>query len=173
VGYAGGTTSHPTYHDLGDHSESFQVDYDPKVMSFARLLEEFWSCPNPCGQSGLRQYQSIIFYHNEEQKRLALASQVREARRRPEAFDTPILPVGEFTLAEDYHQKFYLRQYPKVEKELAAFYPDSLAWINSTAAMKLNAYFAGHGTWNVLEKEIDRLGLSAAGRKAVLNFMGP
>ena len=46
--YTGGTRKNPTYHDLGDHTESLQVDYDPARISYARLLEVFWDSHNPC-----------------------------------------------------------------------------------------------------------------------------
>jgi peptide methionine sulfoxide reductase MsrA len=158
---------HPTYHDLGDHSESIQVDYDPSQISFDSLLEEFWRSPNSCGRSGSRQYMSILFYHNEEQRNAALNSKEREAAKRNREIATPILPAGRFTIAEDYHQKFYLRQCPALERELSGRYRDAREFMNSTSAMKLNAYLAGHGTVEMLDKEIDSFGLSEAGRKLV------
>lgn len=134
------------------------------------MLEAFWSYPNSCERSGSRQYQSIIFYHNEDQKKAALTSLKREAAKRKGEITTPILPVGVFTVAEDYHQKFHLRQNSDLEKELMAFYPDAKDFMNSTAAMKLNAYLAGYGTSQMLAKEIGDFGLSAAGRKKLLEF---
>jgi methionine-S-sulfoxide reductase len=172
VGFAGGTKQKPTYHDIGDHSESFQVDYDPKQITFEKLLEEFWRSPNSCQRAGSRQYQSIVFYHNDEQKKLALASRERFAKKNKHAQETPVLPVGTFTLAEDYHQKFYLRQNRELEQELTAIYPALAEFTNSTAATKLNAYLGGHGTRKKLDKEIDDFGLSAEGKKKLREFVG-
>jgi len=87
------------------------------------------------------------------------------AGKNKHARETPVLPVGTFTLAEDYHQKFYLRQNRELERELTAFYPDLKDFVNSTAAMKLNAYLGGHGTRKTLDREIDDFGLSTAGKK--------
>jgi peptide-methionine (S)-S-oxide reductase len=172
VGYAGGAKKKPTYNDIGDHSESFQVDYDPKQTSFEKLLEAFWSQPNSCQRSGSRQYKSIIFYHNDKQKKQALASREREAAKRKHVIETPIQPLEAFTLAEDYHQKFHLRQERDLEKELTSIYPKLKDFVNSTAAMKLNAYLAGYGTRKTLEKEIDSFGLSADSKKKLLASVG-
>jgi methionine-S-sulfoxide reductase len=172
VGYAGGRKKNPTYYNLSDHSESFQVEFDPKETSFEKLLDEFWKYPNSCERSGSVQYRSIIFYANDDQKKAALASRDRQAKKRGQAIDTPILPLKSFTLAEDYHQKFFLRQQKEIEKELAAVYPDLKDFTNSTAAMKLNAYFGGYGSSKTLEKEIDHFGLSAANKKRLREFAG-
>jgi peptide-methionine (S)-S-oxide reductase len=172
VGYAGGKQKNPTYHDIGDHSESFQVDFDPKQISFEKLLETFWRSPNSCDRSGTLQYRSIVFYQNDAQKKLALASREREAAKRGYAVETPILPLESFTLAEDYHQKFYLRQEHELEKEIAAVYPNLDDFTNSTAAMKLNAYLGGYGSRKALDGEIDRLGLSMDAKKRLRELVG-
>ena len=74
VGYAGGTKKNPTYHDLGDHSETVQMDYDPTVISYTKLLDVFWDSHDPSLPSDSKQYMSIIFYHNDKQKELAIES---------------------------------------------------------------------------------------------------
>ena len=79
-------------------------------VSYAELLDLFWKTHNPCARPGSRQYMSAVFYHNEEQKRLALATRDREAARRGSPVTTQILPATEFWLAEDYHQKYMLRR---------------------------------------------------------------
>jgi peptide-methionine (S)-S-oxide reductase len=172
VGYAGGTKDHPTYYDLGDHSESIQVDYDPSQISFERLLAEFWSSPNSCERTGIRQYMSFIFYHNEEQRQAALASREREAAKRKQEIATPIVPADTFIVAEDYHQKYFLRQCRPLERELSARYASARDFMNSTTAMKLNAYLAGHRTRKMLDKEIDSFGLSEMGRTTLREAVG-
>jgi hypothetical protein len=118
------------------------------------------------------QYRSIIFYSSEEQKKTALTSRERESKKRGRIIDTPILPLDSFTLAEDYHQKFFLRQDNDLSAELTDVYPNLNEFTDSTAAMKLNMYLAGHGTRKMLEQEIDRLGLSEAGKKRLREFVG-
>jgi len=119
VGYAGGHTKDPTYEEVSSgrtgHAESIEVLYDPLQVSYDQLLDVFWHNVDPTAKDRQfvdvgSQYRSAIFYHNEEQHRLALASKERLARSgkfgtRP--IVTEIVPAGMFYPAEDYHQKYY------------------------------------------------------------------
>ncbi len=171
VGYAGGTLENPTYHHLGDHTESFQIDFDPAKLSYADLLGLIWSSHNPCARSWSRQYMSAIFFHGEEQKRLAFESKAREEKRLGAAVHTPILPAGRFWLAEDYHQKYYLTNHEDLAKEFRRIYPDAKDFVASTAVARVNGYLGGDGTRAQLEKEIDGLGLSPEGRRRLLSIV--
>ena len=71
VGYAGGAKEDPTYRSLGDHSETIQIIYDPEIISYNELLDIFWQSHNPSLGSFTRQYASIIFYHDDNQKKQA------------------------------------------------------------------------------------------------------
>jgi peptide-methionine (S)-S-oxide reductase len=62
----------PTYHSLGDHSETIQIEYDPEQISYEELLDIFWSAHNPTARPWSRQYASFVFYHDETQRELAL-----------------------------------------------------------------------------------------------------
>jgi methionine-S-sulfoxide reductase len=168
VGYTGGTTKDPTYRSIGDHSESFQVDFDPAVTSYEKLLEVFWKTPNACAVSGSRQYRSAIFWHNAAQRKLAEATRDRESARRGQKVPTAVLPLATFYLAEDYHQKYYLRLNRALLREFQAIYPREKEFLNSTAVARVNGYLGGHGSAAALEKEIQGLGLSAAGRQLLL-----
>jgi peptide-methionine (S)-S-oxide reductase len=106
VGYSGGTKSDPTYQDIGDHSESIEIQYDSGVISYATLLKHFWDQHTPTEQ-GKRQYASAIFTHNDEQMRLALESRDREQQKYGQKIITRIEPAGRFYPAEEYHQKYY------------------------------------------------------------------
>ena len=123
VGYAGGKKKNPTYHDLGDHTETIQMDYDPAVISYEELLDVFWDSHNAAVPSWSRQYMSIIFTHDDEQKRLAAESRDREAAKTKSTIVTEIRPAGEFFLAEDYHQKYLLRSERDILREFTAIYP--------------------------------------------------
>jgi peptide methionine sulfoxide reductase MsrA len=63
VGYAGGTKADPSYHSLGDHSETVEVVYNPEVVSYESMLKVFWESHNPVNRSWSRQYMSAIFYY--------------------------------------------------------------------------------------------------------------
>jgi peptide methionine sulfoxide reductase msrA/msrB len=117
-GYIGGNTENPTYHEVAlggtGHAEAVQVHYDPQIISYPELLDIFWRHVDPTDAGGQfvdrgSQYRPAIFYHDEEQKRLAQAS--KQALAQAGIFDKPIAAeIVEFTKfypAEDYHQDYY------------------------------------------------------------------
>ncbi len=154
VGYTGGHKENPTYRALGDHAESIEIDYDPAVISYGELLETFWKSHDPGSRPWSRQYMSAIFYHNEEQKRLAVESMKREEAGTRRKIYTEISPAARFYRAEDYHQKYYLRQRPELIRELKAIYPSDEDFVNSTAAARLNGYLALKGPYAALQAEL-------------------
>lgn len=159
MGYAGGSKRNPTYHDLGDHSETIQIDYDPTEITYKELLDVFWNNDSPTSRSVSRQYASIIFTHDEEQERLATETKEREEAERGQRITTEIVRYTEFWQAEDYHQKYRLRGVKALWEAFKAMYPDFDDLVNSTAAARVNGYVGGHGTTKQLEEEIDKLGL--------------
>lgn len=170
VGYAGGSTEHPTYYSLGDQSETIQIDYDPTQISYRQLLDVFWASHNPIYEPWSRQYMSIVFYHSEDQKRLAIETKESEEARLGKHIFTEIVPFSEFYLAEDYHQKYYLRQEPALMAEFSAIYPATEDFIASTAVARVNGYVGGYGKLATLEKELGLLGLSEAGINILLKI---
>jgi peptide methionine sulfoxide reductase msrA/msrB len=117
-GYTGGHTINPTYEENSSgttgHAESIQVTYDPAKISYADLLEVFWRQIDPTDAGGQfvdrgNQYRSAIFYHNDEQKRLAEESRDRLAKsgRFKKPIVTEIVKAGTFYKAEEYHQYYY------------------------------------------------------------------
>jgi methionine-S-sulfoxide reductase len=116
-GYAGGTKENPTYEEVSSgttgHLESVQVTYDPDRVSYETLLDTFWGQIDPTDPEGQfadkgSQYRTAIFYHDEEQRRLAEASKARINAsgkfKRPVA--TEIRPFTNFYPAEEYHQDY-------------------------------------------------------------------
>jgi len=171
VGYAGGTSSQPTYYNLGDHTETIQIDFDPAQISYGELLEVFWQSHNPVQPSYSRQYASLIFFHDEEQKKAALASKQREEDRRGRKVFTEIVPAGAFHLAEDYHQKYYLQRSRTLMAEFTAMYPNVEDFVNSTAVARANGYLGGNGSRAQLEAELGSLGLSAEGEQELVRIV--
>lgn len=117
VGYEGGITENPTYEDVCSHTtrhaEVVQVTYDPEHVSYEKLLEIFWNNHNPTtrnrqGPDIGDQYRSVVFFHNDEQKRLAeLSKQALEKQQRfPNPIVTSIEPAQTFYKAEEYHQQY-------------------------------------------------------------------
>ncbi len=168
VGYAGGTTKNPTYHRLGDHTETLQVEYDPDAISYAQLLDVFWTSHDPGQGAWSRQYMAAVFYHDEEQKKAIEESLDRIASSLRGKIKTKVLPLTGFTLAEDYHQKYALRRSTAIMEEFQAMYPALEGFVDSTAAARVNGYLAGYGTCERLKEEIEDLGLSADGARRLL-----
>jgi peptide-methionine (S)-S-oxide reductase len=119
-GYIGGHKENPTYKDVSagitGHTEAVQVVYDPKKITYQKLLDVFWVNIDPtvkdrqfCDHGS--QYRSGIFYHNAEQQQLAEASKKQLEKDKP--FDgmivTEITEANEFYPAEDYHQDYYIK----------------------------------------------------------------
>lgn len=143
-----------------------ELDFDPSVTTYARLLEVFWEGHDPGRPLWSRQYMAAVFFHDAEQERLARESADRRAGRMGRPLTTLILPAETFTLAEAYHQKFYLQQATEVWREFQAIYPSLDALIASTAASRANGYLAGCGSVDELTEELPGFGLSAsAGRR--------
>jgi peptide-methionine (S)-S-oxide reductase len=165
VGYAGGTTENPTYYNLGDHTESIQIEYDPAVISYEELLDVFWASHDPFRQPWSRQYMAIVFTHDDEQERQAIEGRDRLAAGMGQKVTTEIVPFSRFYLAEDYHQKYRLQQDPVLVREFRAIYPSTQDFVDSTAAARVNGYVAGYGSLEMLRDELDSLGLSTGGRE--------
>lgn len=156
MGYAGGTTDGPTYQDLGDHSESVEIDFDPGVISYEDLLDVFWQDADPTAESWSRQYRAAIFTRGDRQARLARESRAREAERLGRPVKTPIEPLRRFWRAEDCHQKFRLRSTPAWMDRFTDLSDAQLA--DSTAAARVNGFLDGHLGRGALEAELRRLG---------------
>jgi peptide-methionine (S)-S-oxide reductase len=121
-------------------------------------------------QAWSKQYRSIIFYHDNEQRELAVASkQSREVALGRDIF-TEIIPFSEFYQAEDYHQKYYLTREEVILQDLRSIYPVIDDFIASTAVARINGYVGGFGDQEILNNELDSLGLSETGKMALLDI---
>ncbi len=117
AGYAGGHTKNPTYEqvsqDTTGHYEVVEVIYNPAIVSYKKLLAIYWRNVDPTDVGGQfcdrgNSYRTAIFYTNEKQKQLAIASkQALIDSKRFKKVVTPILPLKRFYPAETYHQNYY------------------------------------------------------------------
>lgn len=125
-GYAGGREKNPTYSQVSSgktsHKEAVQVTFDPDVISYAEIIDIFWKLYDPTDEGGSfydrgSQYESAIFFHNQQQKSVAEASKkaLDESDIFEEAIVTPVVKFTNFYPAEDYHQDYYKKQ-PKEYK---------------------------------------------------------
>ncbi|MEO9868853.1 peptide-methionine (S)-S-oxide reductase MsrA [Ekhidna sp.] len=117
-GYSGGETKSPTYKEVcsgeSGHAEVIQFDFDPTIISYDELLEVFWKTHDPTtlnrqGNDVGTQYRSVIFYHNDAQKELALAykKKLDESDIWPDPIITEISPLDLFYPAEDDHDDYF------------------------------------------------------------------
>lgn len=116
-GYAGGNVANPSYEDVctgnTNHAEVVKIVFDPRVISYEKLLEIFWNVHDPTqlnrqGNDVGTQYRSIIFYLSEEQKKLAEQSKQKYEASAEVKFTTLIEPLKDFYKAEDYHQQYFI-----------------------------------------------------------------
>jgi peptide-methionine (S)-S-oxide reductase len=117
-GYSGGHVKNPSYKEVctgsTGHAEVCQVTYDPSIISFNEILEVYWKTHDPTtlnrqgGDVGT-QYRSVIFYHNEEQRKIAeeMKKKLDEAKIWNKPVVTQIEAFSNFYKAEDYHQEYY------------------------------------------------------------------
>ena len=115
-GYAGGTTEDPTYKEICSgktgHAEVIQIEYDPKLVSYDKILQTFWEAHDPTtlnrqGADTGTQYRSIILYNNEAQKIAAEKSKAAAQKNFSKPIVTEIVPLKHFYKAELYHQDYY------------------------------------------------------------------
>ena len=111
---------------------------------------------------------SAIFYHNDDQRKLALETRAFEEKQRNKKIRTEILPFAKFYLAENFHQKYQLRGHKDLMREFKAMYPNNIDFINSTAAARVNGYLGGHSTSEEVKATLESLGLSTAGQQRLL-----
>ena len=118
VGYSGGNTKKPTYEEVcsgtTNHAEVTRITFDPEIISFEQLLDVFWHTHDPTtlncqGTDAGTQYRSVIFYNNDEQRKIAEES--KQNMGSSGLWNNPIVteisPLEEFYKAEDYHKNYY------------------------------------------------------------------
>jgi peptide-methionine (S)-S-oxide reductase len=120
-GYTGGQVENPSYEQVCQkntgHAEAVEITYEPGKISFEELLDVFWQSHDPTtlnrqGADVGPQYRSAIFYHNEEQRKVAEASKAKWQAQFSDPIVTEITPASTFYPAEDYHQDYH-RRYPE------------------------------------------------------------
>ena len=144
-GYAGGTVKKPTYEqvgtDLTGHAESVQVYYDPKVITYAQLLDAFFAGHDPTtlnrqGPDTGRDYRSVAFYRTPEEKEQiqAAVKRTNESKHYPNPVVTEVTPITVFYPAENYHQNYF------------ALHPDQpyIQRVSLPKVEKLRKAMAGH-----------------------------
>lgn len=148
-----------------------RVEFDPQLISYAELLQVFWDAHDPGYNTSHRQYRNAIFYRNEEQQRLAEQSRDAIAAKLQRPVQTDIEAAGQYTPAEDYHQKYYLRQRGRLFDEFSRIYPDPRRFAASTAVARVNGYLGCNGSVEQLQHELNALGLSLSAQQLLVEHL--
>lgn len=143
VGYAGGTSRDPTYHSLGDHTEVFQVEFDPATVTYRELLELVFESHAPNRQTRNTQYQNAVLTATAAQQ-ATLTEFLSSRGFTADGIGTRIEQLSRFYPAEDYHQKYKLRSVSSLMDAFDEAGYDDEAVRESPIAAKLNGYAAGH-----------------------------
>jgi methionine-S-sulfoxide reductase len=173
VGYAGGDRVKPTYYNLGDQAECVQIDFDPTVISYAELVDLMLKLHDPASRPPYGQYASLILANDDRQLAIARARAKAASQKLGKPLTTRIEPLKKFWPAEDYHQKYYLKDDSVLREQFRGMFgTDETALRDSTAAMRVNGYVSGSGTRARLAGEIGSFGLDEAARARLTSLVG-
>ena len=158
VGYAGGSKHNPTYHNLGRHTETLEIDFLPDQITYEELLEIVWSLHDPKRSPVNRQYASAIFYRSDQQRLIIKKTLETVHSQTLEDVDTMVIPLDRFYRAEDYHQKYQLRQSSRLNSFFQKHY-SAEKLVNSTVAARINGFLSGFGSRQLMDDEWKSYGL--------------
>lgn len=164
VGYAGGTSVDPTYRKMGDHSETVNLIFDPKVISYEQLVRLFWENHDATKDRFYkeRQYISLLFYRNEAQLQTAKEIHSEYERTKGKEIQTEFQAFNHFYTAEDHHQKYFLRRFKGATESIKHLFPDEISFVRSTIAARLNGFVRERGNLPDIKEEITHWGLNEA-----------
>lgn len=191
VGYAGGSTMNPTYKEMGDHTETVQIEFDDLILPYEEIVRLFWDQHNPSNINCYngRQYQSLLFHHDAEQKAVIDAELERRQREGLGRPDTEILPYADFHPAEERHQKYYVKRYPNAVAALENLsgsgsesgdgrsdgrgdgHGDDAAWTDTTIAARLNGIAKGYSSMERLKSELASWPMSGTERDVLMRTL--
>ncbi len=165
--------SNPTYRNMGDHTESIEIDFDADIITYEELLNIFWKNHNPLRDTFYkdRQYMSLLLFHNDDQKKQAQRVKSEWEQLLNGEIQTEMVAHSAFYLAEDYHQKYYLKRYPKAVEKVINIFESHHDFVNSTIAARLNGFVAGHGKLVSLKEEIALWGLNPEDSKTLVELI--
>lgn len=162
VGYAGGNSTNPSYDNLGNHVEVFEVDYDPEILSYATMVELYFTTYDATARPFSQRVASVIYYRNKDEQ--VIAEQIKSSLEAAseEGIFTILRPIDTFYLAEEKHQLSYLKQEVSLYAELQVMFDEEDQLLLSILASKLNGFIAGYGHEEDFEHVLSKSSLSQA-----------
>lgn len=140
-GYCGGERSNPTYRNIKDHTETVRVEYDPNITNYRELAQKAISMHNPKSKNRKTQYDNVIFYKNQKEKNI-LSDIFQEKGYDMSDLETRIEKLSTYYYAEDYHQKYNLKNHRSLENQFTEVY-DEEEIRDSSLATKINSVVDG------------------------------
>lgn len=172
VGYAGGKKDKPTYRSIGDHTEALQIEFDPSVITYEKLLEVFWRGHDPFGRAWSTQYKAVLWTHGEAQAKAAKASIAKLTEQNKRKPTTEVKAATTFWIAEDYHQKYYLRGRRGLVEALMGENVTQEAIRESTLAARVNGWLTGFSKKEEIAAQVKAFKLTEKQRKALQDALG-
>lgn len=173
TGFAGGITSNPVYRQMGDHTETVQIEFDPDILSFEEILHIFWANHTSTNRTEYkdRQYMSLLFYHNDEQRQTIEQVRRELEMKRNEQIETEIQPFSVFTPAEERHQKYHLKRFKRAAEKLASVFTTPASFTDSTLTARLNGFVKEYTTLSQIEEEIRLWAISDSDKEELSAFV--
>ena len=148
-----------------------EIDFDPAILRYEDVLRHFWRnhYPNRDQYKG-RQYLSLLRCRGDEQLEVAERVKKEMEAELGERIETDIAAFTDFTLAEERHQKYYLKRYPKALEQLQLLFPEPALLVHSTFAARLNGFVKGFRTKDSLLEEMAGWQIEPESRELLINL---
>lgn len=162
VGYAGGSSINPSYTNLGLHTEVIEIDYDPEIISYSQLIDEFFNAHNETLRPYDQRVKSLIFYRDDEELEIAKVklNDARMAIDDEENVYTELKEFSVFYIAEEKNQNRSLKTEISLYEEIRAKYGSDEKVLLSVLASKLNGVVYGYGSVEEAENLLSKSALS-------------
>ncbi|WP_423190407.1 peptide-methionine (S)-S-oxide reductase MsrA [Alkalibacterium sp. f15] len=156
TGFTGGTTAEPTYRNIGDHTEAIQIDFDSSLLSYEDILQIYWDSHDAVKDRSFkgRQYLSLLIVHSTNQRETVELIKIEWEKRHGKTIGTEIQYDRPFYPAENRHQKYFLKRFPKAMESILPLFSDHQHFTDSTIAARLNGFVRENGRLNDIKDEI-------------------
>ncbi|WP_261807907.1 peptide-methionine (S)-S-oxide reductase [Paenibacillus sp. N3.4] len=150
-----------------------EIDFDPQILPFETILHVFWNHHNPMNINEYkgRQYRSIVLYRDDTQHDVIQKVMFKREDQGKGKPDTEVAPYTTFYLAEDRHQKYYLKRYPDALIKLWPLFPTPETLMNATLTARLNGLTKGYTNLTQIIKEIGGWPISEDDRNSMRNLI--
>ncbi|OJF97145.1 peptide-methionine (S)-S-oxide reductase MsrA [Alkalibacterium sp. 20] len=173
TGFTGGTTAEPTYRNIGDHTEAIQIDFDSSLLSYEDILQIYWDSHDATKDRSFkgRQYLSLLIVHSTNQQETAEMLKNKWENRNGKRIGTEIQYDRPFYPAENRHQKYFLKRFPKAMGSILPLFPDHKNFMDSTIAARLNGFVRENGRLNDIKDEISEWQLTSEEENVLQNML--